>query len=89
MSQVNATHIYAEEEVEHDLRKLMTVAKETLETLPFPEKGQKFVLWRTPFYDIEVIMIVVMLFFFPYYYVLLVILVCLIECFGWVMLCRA
>ncbi|PON56236.1 DNA photolyase class 1, 8-HDF type [Parasponia andersonii] len=56
VKEVNATHVYAEEEAEHDLRKLMTVAEETLETLPFPEKGPKLVLWRTPFYDIESLM---------------------------------
>ncbi|KAF4372137.1 hypothetical protein F8388_000353 [Cannabis sativa] len=53
---VNATHVYAEEEVEHDLRKLMTIAKETLQALPPPEESPKFVLWRTPFYDIESLM---------------------------------
>ncbi|XP_062092132.1 cryptochrome DASH, chloroplastic/mitochondrial isoform X2 [Humulus lupulus] len=56
VKEVNATHIYAEEEVEHDLRKLMTIAKETLQTLPSPEESPKFVLWRTPFYDIESLM---------------------------------
>ncbi|KAM6582164.1 hypothetical protein CsatB_009166 [Cannabis sativa] len=56
VKEVNATHVYAEEEVEHDLRKLMTIAKETLQALPPPEESPKFVLWRTPFYDIESLM---------------------------------
>ena len=51
---MNATHIYAEEEVEHDLRKLVTIVKETFP--PFSEESPNFVFWRTPFYDIEVIM---------------------------------
>ncbi|XP_024024888.1 uncharacterized protein LOC21387869 [Morus notabilis] len=53
VKEVNATHVYVEEEVEYDLRKLMVVAKETLERLSFTKDGPTFVLWKSPFYDVE------------------------------------
>ncbi|KAL5569987.1 hypothetical protein UlMin_026562 [Ulmus minor] len=53
--QVNATHLYAEEEVEYELRKLIGSVKENLalEMLPFAEGNPNFVLWQTPFYDLK------------------------------------
>ncbi|KAF3433124.1 hypothetical protein FNV43_RR24226 [Rhamnella rubrinervis] len=54
--EVKATHIYAEEEVEYDLRKLIGTAKETLETLTFAEESPKIVMWQTPFYDMKSLM---------------------------------
>ncbi|XP_015878340.3 uncharacterized protein LOC107414695 [Ziziphus jujuba] len=54
--EVKATHIYAEEEVEYDLRKVMDIVKETLETLTFAEESPKIVPWRTPFYDMKSLM---------------------------------
>ena len=55
MKQVNATHVYAEEEVEYELRELMEFTNDSLKVLAFAKEGPKFVLWRTPFYDVEVI----------------------------------
>lgn len=40
--------------MEYDVRKLMSIANETLERLSFTKEGPKFVLWKTPFYDLEV-----------------------------------
>lgn len=56
VKQVNVTHVYAEEEVEYDVRKLMSIVNETLERLSFTKEGPKFVLWKTPFYDVESLM---------------------------------
>ena len=52
---MKATNVYAEEEVEYDVRVIMDVVKETLETVHSEERSARLVLWQTPFYDIKVI----------------------------------
>lgn len=53
---MKATNIFAEEEVEYDLRMMMDVVKETLETVYSQEGSARLVLWQTPFFDMKVIM---------------------------------
>lgn len=53
---MKATNIYAEEEVEYDLRVMMDAVKEALETVYCQEGSARVVLWQTPFFDIKVIM---------------------------------
>ncbi|KAI8534492.1 hypothetical protein RHMOL_Rhmol10G0094200 [Rhododendron molle] len=52
--QVKATKIFAEEEVEYDLRRMLDVVGKTLSTMSIPEGNPRFVLWNTPLYDIKV-----------------------------------
>lgn len=52
---MKATNVYAEEEVEYDVRVIMNVVRETLETVYSEERSARLVLWQTPFYDIKVI----------------------------------
>ncbi|KAM3730380.1 hypothetical protein ACB098_12G082900 [Castanea mollissima] len=52
VKEVKATNVYAEEEVEYDVRVIMDVVKETLETVYSEERSARLVLWQTPFYDI-------------------------------------
>lgn len=52
---MKATNVYAEEEVEYDVRVIMDVVRETLETVYSEERSARLVLWQTPFYDIKVI----------------------------------
>lgn len=53
---MKASNIYAEEEVEYDLRIMMDVVKKTLETMCSQETSARFELWRTPFFDTRVTM---------------------------------
>lgn len=53
---MKATNIYAEEEVEYDLRLMMDVVKKTLETVYSQEGSARLELWQTPFFDTRVIM---------------------------------
>ncbi|KAK9291932.1 hypothetical protein L1049_019884 [Liquidambar formosana] len=52
-TKVKATNVFAEEEVEYELRKMMDFVKESLATEPSVEESPKMLLWRTPFYDIN------------------------------------
>lgn len=52
---MKATNVYAEEEVEYDVRVIMDVVRETLETMYSEERSARLVLWQTPFYDMKVI----------------------------------
>ena len=52
---MKATNVYAEEEVEYDVRMIMDVVRETLETVYSEERSARLVLWQTPFYDMKVI----------------------------------
>lgn len=52
---MKATNVYAEEEVEYDVRVIMDVVRETLEKVYSEERSARLVLWQTPFYDIKVI----------------------------------
>lgn len=53
MEQVNATQIFAEEEVEYDLCRLMEIVKEGVATISFEEGSPNFLLWTTHFYELE------------------------------------
>ncbi|KAA8539813.1 hypothetical protein F0562_026505 [Nyssa sinensis] len=53
VKEVKATNVFAEEEVEYDLCRMMDLVKETLATVSFPEGSPKTILWTTPFYDIK------------------------------------
>uniref|UniRef100_A0A2N9HY98 Photolyase/cryptochrome alpha/beta domain-containing protein n=1 Tax=Fagus sylvatica TaxID=28930 RepID=A0A2N9HY98_FAGSY len=53
VKEVKATNVYAEEEVEYDIRMVMDLVKETLETVFSREGSARLVLWQTPFYDIK------------------------------------
>lgn len=53
---MKATNIYAEEEVEYDLRLMMDVVKKTLETVYSQEGSARLEFWQTPFFDTRVIM---------------------------------
>ena len=52
---MKATTILAEEEVEHELRKIIDSMQEALASVPLPERTPEIVMWQTPFYDIKVI----------------------------------
>eukprot|EP00262_Sarcandra_glabra_P019728 TRINITY_DN757_c0_g1_i1.p1 TRINITY_DN757_c0_g1~~TRINITY_DN757_c0_g1_i1.p1 ORF type:complete len:710 (+),score=119.17 TRINITY_DN757_c0_g1_i1:141-2270(+) len=51
--EVKATHIFAEEEVEYNLRRMVNIVVETLTTVLFSRGSPQFVFWQTPFYDIK------------------------------------
>ncbi|KAE8022417.1 hypothetical protein FH972_008219 [Carpinus fangiana] len=53
VKEVKATDLYAEEEVEYDLRFMMDAVKEALETVYCQEGSVKVALWQTPFFDIK------------------------------------
>ncbi|KAK4572021.1 hypothetical protein RGQ29_030431 [Quercus rubra] len=53
VKEVKATNVYAEEEVEYDVRVIMDVVRETLEKVYSEERSARLVLWQTPFYDIK------------------------------------
>lgn len=52
---MKATSVFAEEEVEYRLRKMMGIVDEALAMVPLVEGKPKICLWRTPFYDIKVV----------------------------------
>lgn len=52
---MKATNVFAEEEVEYNLRQTMDIVEETLLKTPFLDGNPKVVLWQTPFYDIKVV----------------------------------
>ncbi|KAL5744368.1 hypothetical protein ACOSQ2_027484 [Xanthoceras sorbifolium] len=53
VEEVSATGIFAEEEVEYHLCKMMGIVDETLATVPSIDGKLKLFQWRTPFYDIK------------------------------------
>ncbi|KAH9607456.1 hypothetical protein KSS87_019353 [Heliosperma pusillum] len=53
VKEVKATIIYAEEEVEYDLRCLIDLVKKGLAEDPVLEWKPEIHLWRTPFYDVK------------------------------------
>ena len=54
--------VYAEEEVEYGLREMVGVVEERLGTMQ--ASALEFVLWRTPFYDVKVVLVVLLGFSF-------------------------
>ncbi|XP_052197181.1 uncharacterized protein LOC127804359 [Diospyros lotus] len=53
VKEVHATHVFAEEEVEYELRRTIDVVRETLATVSFSEGNPRFVLWNAPLYDLK------------------------------------
>ncbi|XP_073012014.1 uncharacterized protein [Typha latifolia] len=53
VNEVKASCIFAEEEVEYNLRKVITNVESSLSAAPFAWGGPEFVFWRTPFYDVK------------------------------------
>ncbi|XP_030935151.1 uncharacterized protein LOC115960407 [Quercus lobata] len=53
VKEVKATNVYAEEEVEYDVRVIMDVVRETLETVYSEGRSARLVLWQNPLYDIK------------------------------------
>ncbi|KAJ8470631.1 hypothetical protein OPV22_024974 [Ensete ventricosum] len=53
VNKVKLSHIYAEEEVEYNLRKLTTTVESSLSAVPFSWGNPEFIFWRTPFYDFK------------------------------------
>ncbi|KAE8662095.1 hypothetical protein F3Y22_tig00113719pilonHSYRG00031 [Hibiscus syriacus] len=53
VKEVKATDVFIEEEVEYEMRQLIGVVKETLETSSSLDGNLDIVMWRTPFYDIK------------------------------------
>ncbi|KAE9464981.1 hypothetical protein C3L33_03111, partial [Rhododendron williamsianum] len=53
VKEVKATKIFAEEEVEYDLRRMLDVVGKTLSAMSIPEGNPRLVLWNTPLYDIK------------------------------------
>lgn len=53
VNEVKATHVFVEDEVEYNIRRVVDGVESSLSAETFPWGGPKFVLWRTPFYDVE------------------------------------
>ncbi|KAK1577821.1 hypothetical protein Q3G72_025116 [Acer saccharum] len=53
VKEVRATSIFAEEEVEYHLRKMISNVDESLATVPSIDWKLEIFQWRTPFYDIK------------------------------------
>ncbi|KAG5008018.1 hypothetical protein JHK85_026560 [Glycine max] len=51
--QVKATCVFAEQEVEYELRFIIDVVKQRLKSVSVPQGSPRIELWRTPFYDIK------------------------------------
>lgn len=54
MEQVKATCVFAEQEVEYELRFIMDVVNQSLKSVVVPQGTPKIELWSTPFYDVKV-----------------------------------
>lgn len=52
--QVQASGIFVEEEVEYELRVMVENVKDSVCTLSIKGGNPKIVMWRTPFYDVQV-----------------------------------
>lgn len=53
VKEVKATHIFAEEEVEYNLRMMINTVEESLSCISFSWGNPQFIFWETPFYDIK------------------------------------
>ncbi|KAK3040099.1 hypothetical protein RJ639_027825 [Escallonia herrerae] len=53
VQEVNAASIFAEEELEYDLCKVVDSVKETITTVSYEYENPRILLWHTPFYDIK------------------------------------
>ncbi|KAG5013814.1 hypothetical protein JHK82_025948 [Glycine max] len=52
-TEVKATCVFAEQEVEYELRFIIDVVKQRLKSVSVPQGSPRIELWRTPFYDIK------------------------------------
>ncbi|XP_027186317.1 uncharacterized protein [Cicer arietinum] len=55
MEQVKATCVFAEQEVEYELRFIMDVVNQHLKLIEVPQGTPRIELWKTPFYDVKVL----------------------------------
>ncbi|XP_061353310.1 uncharacterized protein LOC133298086 isoform X2 [Gastrolobium bilobum] len=55
MEQVNATCVFAEQEVEYELRFIMDVVNQHLKSVVVSQGTPRIELWHTPFYDVKVL----------------------------------
>nr|DAD18606.1 TPA_asm: hypothetical protein HUJ06_020069 [Nelumbo nucifera] len=53
VNEVKASNVFVEEEVEYDLRRVINVVKDSVSSMSFTWGSPQFVIWQTPFYDIE------------------------------------
>uniref|UniRef100_A0A2P2KGL4 Uncharacterized protein MANES_14G034100 n=1 Tax=Rhizophora mucronata TaxID=61149 RepID=A0A2P2KGL4_RHIMU len=53
LEQVKAANVFAEEEAEYHLRKVMDIVEETLAQTPFLDCSPSIVQWQAPFYNIK------------------------------------
>ncbi|XVF09684.1 hypothetical protein REPUB_Repub07fG0116100 [Reevesia pubescens] len=53
VKQVKATDVFVEEEVEYEMRQMIALVKDTLETSSSLDGNPDIVMWRTPLYDIK------------------------------------
>ncbi|RDY00292.1 Pheophytinase, chloroplastic, partial [Mucuna pruriens] len=51
--QVKATCVFAEQEVEYELRFIIDVVKQRLKSVIVPQGSPRIELWQTPFYDVK------------------------------------
>ncbi|KAL0304149.1 UNVERIFIED_CONTAM: Pheophytinase, chloroplastic [Sesamum radiatum] len=53
VKEVQASSIFAEEELEYELRIMLDIVEESLSTLSLSEENTKILTWNTPFYDVK------------------------------------
>ncbi|XP_038685375.1 uncharacterized protein LOC119985219 isoform X2 [Tripterygium wilfordii] len=53
LKEVEATHIFSEEEVDYHLCEVIYLVEHMLATIPTPERSPRKIFWQTPFYDIK------------------------------------
>ena len=53
---MKATDVFIEEEVEYEMRQMIGVVKDSLEMSSSSDGNVDIVMWRTPFYDVKVVM---------------------------------
>ncbi|XP_021286133.1 uncharacterized protein LOC110417884 [Herrania umbratica] len=53
VKEVKATDVFVEEEVEYEMRQMIGVVKDTLETSSSFDGNSGIVMWSTPFYDVK------------------------------------
>ncbi|KAJ4953978.1 hypothetical protein NE237_030810 [Protea cynaroides] len=53
VEEVKATHVFSEEEVEYNLRRMIDIVEGSLSSVTFSWGSPQLVRWQTPFYDIK------------------------------------
>ncbi|KAJ4953251.1 hypothetical protein NE237_030083 [Protea cynaroides] len=56
VQEVKATHVFSEEEVEYNLRRMIDIVEGSLSSVTFSWGSPQLVRWQTPFYDIKSLM---------------------------------